>query len=51
MDDVIAFFEAETQLSLELFAEWPHATLVLDTTTTPLDRLRIVLLQHFSLSV
>ncbi|HEX9438722.1 MAG TPA: hypothetical protein VF909_03525 [Roseiflexaceae bacterium] len=50
MDDVIAFFEAETQLSVELFAEWPHATLVLDTTTTPLDQLRTVLLQHFSLS-
>jgi hypothetical protein len=49
MDDVIVFFESVTRLSIELLADWPHATLVLDTTATPLDQIKAVLLQHLSL--
>jgi thymidylate kinase len=50
MTDVIAFFDSVTRLSIELLADWPHATLVLDTTAAPLDRITTMLLQHFSVS-
>ncbi len=49
-DDVVAFFRATNQLSLSLLADWPHATLILDTTTTPIEQLTSALLQNFSLS-
>jgi hypothetical protein len=49
IDDVIAFFESVTQLSRELFADWPHPTLALDTIATPLDQVAAALLQHFDM--
>jgi hypothetical protein len=50
MEDVIAFFKAETQLTVELLADWNHTWLSLDTTTTSLDQIKLMLLQHLGLS-
>jgi hypothetical protein len=50
ISDVVAFFMATNQLSVDLLTNEPHTTLVLDTTTTPIDQLATVLLQHFSVS-
>ena len=50
VDDVIAFFEKVRELSIELLAGWPHATLVLDNTSTSFHETKTVLLQQFGLS-
>lgn len=50
LEDVIVFFQMVAQLSDDLLAEWPHATLILDTVTTGLERTKVVLLQHLNLS-
>ena len=49
-DDVVAFSEKVRRLSLKLLSCWPHAALVLDTTSTPLERIATVLLRQFGLS-
>ena len=49
MEGVIAFFESTRRLSLDLLADWPHPTLVLDTIATPLGQVAAMLLEHFDL--
>ena len=49
-DDVVAFFQATSQLSRDLLTEWPHPVLMVDTTIAPLAQVAIQLLDHFALT-
>ena len=48
--DVVAFFQATSQLSRDMLTAWPHPVLMLDTTIMPLDQVATQLLDHFALT-
>lgn len=50
MEDVIAYFEMQNQLNLELLAQWSCDILTLDVTDVSIDQLKTILLNRLSLS-
>jgi thymidylate kinase len=50
IEDVIAYFETQNQLNLELLTQWSCDILTLDTTDISLDQLKTILLKRLGLS-